>query len=109
MKQLNTNFSDRIANAEAAKKARLAAFKPKPTVQAEEVIDRAAEREAELERVRAERAAAKEAQRAAQAERKAAEAAAKRSAIKERKAAAAAEQRARREAKLAERMGGRLG
>ena len=54
-KKLRTNFSDRQADAAEAKKALLAKFKPKPTVQAEAPVDRAAEKAAELERVRTER------------------------------------------------------
>lgn len=61
MKQpLNTNFNDRITNAQEAKKAMLAKFKPKPMVTAAEPVDREALRQAELESVRAERAAKKE-------------------------------------------------
>lgn len=99
----NTNFNDRIAAANEAKKARLAAFKPKPMVQAEGPIDRAAEKAAELERIRTERAEAKEAARQAEEARLADEHAAKRSAIKARKALTAAEQKARRDARYAAR------
>ena len=77
MKQtVNPGFNDRLTAAAEAKKAMLARFKPKPTVVAETVVDRAAQREHELEavrkarvedkeRARAERAASEEAQRAA--------------------------------------------
>lgn len=99
----NNGFADRIAAAEDAKRARLAAFKPKPMIKAVEPIDREAERAAEREAVRAARAAAKEAERLAQEERQAADQAAKRSAIKERKALTAAEQKARRDARYAAR------
>lgn len=109
-KKLRTNFSDRQADAAEAKKALLAKFKPKPTVTAEAPVDRAAQKAAELERVRAERAAEKErakvvreeaaaAARAAQAEVDAAALAAKRENRKERKAM----ERATSQAKRAER------
>lgn len=104
MNQLkNTSFSDRITLANEAKKARLAAFKPKPMVKAEGVVDRAAEKAAELERVRAERAAAKEAARLEVLAQQEAELANKRSAIKARKALTAAEQKEKRDARYAAR------
>jgi hypothetical protein len=109
---LNTGFADRISNAQAAKQAMLAKFKPKPTVTAEAPLDRAAEREAELARVRAERAAQKEAARRAAAERAAAQREAqaaadmavlesKRAERKDRKANAKADARARKEERMA--------
>jgi hypothetical protein len=109
---LKTGFADRLSNAQAAKQAMLAKFKPKPMVIASERVDRAAEREAELERVRAARAAEKEAARQAAAER--AEAArqaalaaeqaaleAKRNERKDRKVQAKADARARKEDRMA--------
>ena len=109
-KKLRTNFADRQADAAEAKKALLAKFKPKPTVQAEAPLDREARRQAELEAVRQTRAAEREQQRiarelAAEAARKAAEQAeaaalaAKRDSRKERKAI----ERATSQAKRAER------
>ena len=115
-KKLRTNFSDRQADAADAKKALLAKFKPKPTVTAEAPVDRAAEKAAELERVRAERAVEKEqsrqAREAAAAAARAAEAAAealalaaKRENRKERKAM----ERATSQAKRAEKFAGFTG
>lgn len=107
MKQpTGAKFTDRLEAQKEAKQALLAKFKPKPMVQAEAPIDRAAEREAELEAVRAARAAQREAERQAALERQANDLAAKRAAIKERKARAAAEQRARREARYSARLSG---
>ncbi len=104
MKHLNdTNFSDRIANANAAKLARLAQFKPKPMVPSATPLDRAAEKAAEREAIRAARAAEREEARRIEADRRANDVAAKRAAIKERKALQAAEQKAARAARLASR------
>ena len=115
-KKLRTNFSDRQADAAEAKKALLAKFKPKPTVTAEAPVDRAAEKAAELERVRSERAVEKERSRvvreeaaanarAVQAETEAAALAAKRENRKERKAM----ERATSQAKRAEKFAGFTG
>ena len=115
-KKLRTNFADRQADAAEAKKALLAKFKPKPTVQAEAPVDREAARQAELEAVRAARAAEREEAKraremAAEAARKAKEdeelAAlnAKRENRKERKAM----ERATSQAKRAERFAGFTG
>ncbi len=111
-KKLRTNFSDRQADAAEAKKALLAKFKPKPTVQAEDPVDRDARRQAELEAVRTARAAEREQQRvareaAAAAARKAAEEAeaatlaAKRDSRKERKAMEKATSQAKRAERFA--------
>lgn len=86
------DFSDRRNASADAKAAMLARFKPKPMVTAEAVPDRAAQKAAELEAVRAARAAEKEAARAARAKQEA----------EARKAQLAAEQAAL-EAKRAER------
>jgi hypothetical protein len=51
----NTTFEDRQAASAAAKKALLEKFKPKPMVQAEEVIDHAAEKAARVAEVRRQR------------------------------------------------------
>ena len=60
MQQLkNTSFADRQAAAAAAKQAILAKFKPKPTVQAPEPIDREKERADKAAALRAQRAAEK--------------------------------------------------
>jgi len=58
-------FDDRLKAAAEAKKAMLAKFQPKAAVQDPDFEKRHAEREAELERVRAERAAEREAKRQA--------------------------------------------
>ena len=115
-KKLRTNFSDRQADAAEAKKALLAKFKPKPSVQADAPVDRAAEKAVELERVRTERAVEKErarvareaaaaAARASQAELEAAALAAKRENRKERKQM----EKATSQAKRAERFAGFTG
>jgi hypothetical protein len=62
------DFSDRLAAAADAKRAMAARFKPKPTVVAEAIPDRAAIKAAELETVRAARAAEKEAAKLARAQ-----------------------------------------
>ena len=109
-----TGFAERLKSAAAARKARLANFRPKPTVTALDQPDRAASRAAELERVRQERAEAKaawmqagaEAVEAAQAAQDALAAAAleaKRGDRKERKALTKAEAKAKRDARYAAR------
>ena len=108
------SFSTRQTAAAEAKKALLAKFKPKPHVPAENFQSRHLEKEAELERVRAERAAAKEAARVEAEQAKVAEQdrlandeeaqlAMKRNERKERKAAAKAEARTKREMKSSQR------
>ena len=62
---LKTGFADRLKAQAEAKKAQLAKFKPKPTVQAEDFESREAVRARELEVVRQARAEAKEAARLA--------------------------------------------
>ena len=57
-----TGFSERLKTAAEAKKALLAKMKPKAAVSDPLFAERAALREAELERVRQERQAAKEAE-----------------------------------------------
>ena len=109
-----SNFNDRLSAAAEAKKARLAQFKPKPTIPDPEFKSREERRLAELEAVRAAREAEREAIRKAQAEAQAAvqqasldaelnELDAKRAERKERKAQLKAEARAKREAKSADR------
>lgn len=104
------DFTDRQAAARAAKQAILAKFKPKPTVQAAEPIDREAERAARVEAIRARRAAEKAAKEEAKLRARAAEVqakleaessedAARRAERKARKADAKAAARAKREAK----------
>ena len=112
MKQLaNPGFNDRLTAAADAKKAMLARFKPKPTVVAENLVDRTARREQELEAVRQARAEDKERQRteralaeeAARAARMADEQAmleAKRSQRKERKQLEKIDSQSRRAARL---------
>jgi vacuolar-type H+-ATPase subunit I/STV1 len=58
-------YNDRLKASAEAKKAMLAKFQPKPSVQDPEFDQRHAEREAERERVRAERAAEREAKKQA--------------------------------------------
>jgi ribosome-binding ATPase YchF (GTP1/OBG family) len=113
MKQAtNPGFNDRLTAAAEAKKAMLARFKPKPTVVAENLVDRATRREQELEAVRAaraeererarvERAAAEEAERQAQLAREQASLDAKRSQRKERKQLEKMDAQSRRAARLA--------
>ena len=55
MQPKNSTYSDRQAASVAAKKALLEKFKPKPTVQAETLIDHEAERRARAEAIRAQR------------------------------------------------------
>ncbi|MDD3838207.1 MAG: DUF6481 family protein [Phenylobacterium sp.] len=62
------SFEDRLAAQAEAKKAMLEKFKPKPAERKTPYVDTAAQRQAELERIRAERQTAREAKRAAQAE-----------------------------------------
>ncbi|MBS0410978.1 MAG: hypothetical protein JSR86_13760 [Proteobacteria bacterium] len=107
-------FSDRMKTSAEAKKALLAKFKPKPTVQDPLFDQREAMRQAELERVRTERAEAKAAaqqaaeeaeaaRREALANDEAAQLDAKRAERKERKAMLKADARAKREQKKASR------
>ncbi|MBO9706888.1 MAG: hypothetical protein J7521_01640 [Caulobacter sp.] len=99
----NTGFADRLSAAAEAKKAMLAKMKPKPTVQDPNFENRHAEREAELEAVRAARAAEKEAAREAARLAELEEQAAKREERKARKAAEAADSKVRKELKAAQR------
>jgi hypothetical protein len=62
------SFEDRLAAQAEAKKAMLDKFKPKAAVRETPYVDTQAQRQAELERVRAERQAAREAKKAAAAE-----------------------------------------
>lgn len=88
------SFEDRLAAQAESKKAMLEKFKPKPAVRETPFVDREAQRQAELEKIRAERQAAREAKKAAaaDAERKRAEAEAKEREAQQ--AAKAANQRA---------------
>ena len=95
----NTGFADRITAQQDAKKAMLAKFKPKATVQDPDFDKREEQRAAELEAVRAARAEAKEAARLEALARQEAIMAVKRAERKERKVAEAAEQRERKEVK----------
>jgi hypothetical protein len=97
---LKTGFSDRLSAAADAKKARLAKFTPKPTIQDPDIERRKAERAAALEAVRAERAAAKEAARLVAKAKIEAMEATKREARKERKAQEKMDSRARRDARF---------
>ena len=74
--QLNFDigFAERLKTAAAARQAKLAGFKPRPARLAPNPIDGAADRAAELERVRQDRAEAKAAKRDAAAEAVAAQA-----------------------------------
>ena len=110
MKHLKTTgFAERREASAEAKKALLAKFKPKPAVTANDFVDRATERERELDAVRAARQAEREAARAAavaaeQEAQAALEQAAlevKRSERKERKALEKSEAQARRASRLA--------
>ena len=65
MKKPVPGYSDRLKAAAEAKKAMLAKFQPKPAVTDPDFDNRHAEREAELERVRAERLAEREAKKQA--------------------------------------------
>jgi len=111
---LRTGFQDRLKASAEAKKALLAAFKPKPSVPASELRSRADTRAAELARVREDRAEAKTARKqaaadAVEATRLGAEALAaaaldaKRGERKERKALTKAEAKAKRDARYAAR------
>lgn len=100
---LKTGFADRLTAQADAKKAMLAKFKPKPTVQAEVFESRDELRQKELEAVRAARAEAKEQARQAAEAKRAADLEMKRGERKQRKATTKAEQRAAREAKAASR------
>jgi hypothetical protein len=107
-------FSERLESQAEARKALLAKFKPKPTVQAEVFETRAERKARELEEVRAKRQAEKEEARL-RAEKAAADARfalendeqaqleLKRQDRKDRKSQAKAEARAKREAKSAAR------
>jgi hypothetical protein len=68
MQPKNSTFNDRQAASLAAKKALLEKFKPKPTVQADVLIDHEAERLARLELIRAQRQEEKEAKQKAREE-----------------------------------------
>jgi len=59
MQPKNSTFAERQALAAAAKKALLEKFKPKPTVQAEVLIDHEAERRAKVDAIRSQREAEK--------------------------------------------------
>jgi Family of unknown function (DUF6481) len=111
-RNFNPSLTDRQAAAAAAKKAMLEKFKPKPTVAAENLVDREARKAAELEAIRQQRATEKEEQRrlaaeraeAARKDRLAAELAeleAKRQERKDRKAISKADQRQRKEERMA--------
>jgi hypothetical protein len=100
---LKTGFADRLTAQAEAKKAMLAKFKPKPTVQAEAFESREETRQRELEAVRAARAEAKEQARLAAEAKRLSELEMKRGERKQRKATTKAEQRAAREAKAAAR------
>jgi hypothetical protein len=95
LKNLKTNFDDRLSAAAEAKKARLAKFQAKPTVTDPDFDRRHAEREAELEAVRAARAAERQAKKdaaaAAEQQRMQAEAKVREEADATRKAAQRAE------------------
>jgi hypothetical protein len=99
----NTGFADRISAQQEAKKAMLAKFKAKPTVQDPDFDKREEQRAAELEAVRAARAEAKEKARLEALARQEELMAAKRAERKERKALEAAEMRVRKEEKAKER------
>src|SRR5687768_7282943 len=109
-----TGFAERLKAASEAKKAMLAKFQPKPTVVDPNFTERAARREAELDRVREDRAKAKadakqatadaaQAVRDAEAAKAAAELEAKRGERKERKALTKAEAKEKRDARYAAR------
>jgi hypothetical protein len=99
----NTGFADRISSQQEAKKAMLAKFKAKPTVQDPDFDKRDEQRAAELEAVRTARAEAKELARLEALARQEEIAAVKRAERKERKTLEAAEQRVRKEEKAKER------
>jgi len=107
-------FADRLKASTAAKQALVAKFKPKPMQTDPNFADRAAERAAEVERVRLARAEAKaakeqarvdaaEAAALAKAQAEEADLEANRGARRERKALSAAEAKAKRDAKYAAR------
>jgi hypothetical protein len=109
-----TGFAERLKTAAEARQALLSQFKPKAAAPSPELPDRAAQRAAELQRVRQERSEAKAAKKQAAAEaelsaRAAAEAIeaealeAKRGQRKERKALSKAEAKAKRDARYAAR------
>lgn len=62
------SFEDRLAAQAEAKKAMLEKFKPKAAVRETPYVDTNAQRQAELDRIRAERQAARDAKKAAAAE-----------------------------------------
>ena len=102
MKQtVNPGFNDRLTAAADAKKAMLARFKPKPTVVAENLVDRATRREQELEAVRMARAEEKE---KAKLERAAAEEAARMARMADEQAMLEAKRSQRKERKQLEKM-----
>jgi hypothetical protein len=113
MKQpTNPGFADRLTAQAEAKKAMLARFKPKPTVVAENLVDRTARREQELEAVRrariedrekarADRIAALEAVKQTAEEAELAALEAKRAERRERKAMMRSDTQSRRSARLA--------
>jgi hypothetical protein len=96
-------FADRLQLQADAKKAMLAKFKPKPTVVADNFVDRETRKAEEREAIRVARAEAKQAAAQAKLETEQATLDEKRRAIKERKALTAAEQKARRDARYAAR------
>ena len=91
-----TSYSERLTAAAEAKKALLAKFQPKPTVVAETLVDRAAERAQELEAVRHTRLEQRETARLA---RIAAEEAAQKAAFDAEQAALEAKRSERKERK----------
>ena len=107
----NPGFNDRLSAAAEAKKAMLARFKPRPTVVADNLVDREARRQQELEAVRAaraeererqkaERAASEEAIRAAELEKQRLTLEAKKAGRKERKQLEKMDAQSRRAARL---------
>jgi Family of unknown function (DUF6481) len=108
----NPGFSDRLATQAEAKKAMLARFQPKPTVTADNHIDRATRREQEREEIRRqrledrekariERAVALEAAKQSVEEAELAALEAKRAERRERKATMKSDAQSRRAARLA--------
>jgi hypothetical protein len=109
-----TSFSERLTSAAAAKSELLAKLRPRPTVANSAPIDRAAERRAELDLVRAARIAAKaakaqaladeeQARQALAASLEATNLAEKRGERKERKALTKEQAKAKRDARYAAR------
>jgi hypothetical protein len=109
-----TSFAERLKAAAEAKKAQLAAFRPKPSVVDPQPTDRASLKQAELVRVREERTAAKaakklaiavaeEASRFSAASLADAATAERRGERKERKALTKAEAKVKRDARYAAR------